>query len=255
MKIGICTQFENITEMEKIGFDYIEPSVAGLNKMDNKMFSNALSVVNNSNIKCEAFNVLFPAEIKLTGNYVKKEKIEEYIKFSFEKVALLGGKIVVFGSANSRNVPEGFEKYKAYEQLIEAAFIVGNIAKEFSITIAMEPLNKGESNILNSVLEGLEFVKTLDHENVKLLADFYHMRTDNEDISFIKSTGGYLQHTHIARGVDRKFPSVHNEDLYNDFFNSLEVCGYKGRVSIEGKSDNLIDDAKIALKLLRGICM
>jgi len=254
MKIGICTQIENIADMEKIGFDYIEPAVAGLIIMDDKMFSNVLSMVNNSKIKCEAFNVLFPGEIKLTGNNVKKEKITEHIKHCFERVLALGGEIVVFGSGNSRNIPEGFDRERAYEQLLEAALIVGNIAKNYNITVTMEPLNKGESNILNTVAEGLEFVKTLNHDNVKLLADFYHMRTDNEDINFIKSTSGYLRHTHIARGVDRKIPSDINEDLYSEFFDSLKVCGYQGRVSVEGKTENLIDDAEIALKLLRKIC-
>ncbi len=67
MKIGICTPIENIKKMEEIGFDYIEPQIVSLNKMNDSEFFHFKNIVDNSNIKCEAFNVLFPGEIKLTG--------------------------------------------------------------------------------------------------------------------------------------------------------------------------------------------
>src|SRR5690606_25425504 len=132
--------------------------------------------------------------IRLTGQEVDVGKIKEYLDGAFNRVSQLGAKTVVFGSGGPRKIPEGWDKEKAWEQLKDVAKITGDIAGKYDITIAMEPLNKGETNILNSVSEGYRFVQEVDHPNVKLLADFYHMRKESENLSVLKSVASQLVH-------------------------------------------------------------
>jgi len=127
------------------------------------------------------------------------------------------------------------------------------MAAKYGLTIAMEPLNTGETNILNTVTEGFQFVQAVEHPNVKLLADFFHMRKENEELSILSEVSSELVHLHIANGHDRTYPLDSTEDLYEDFFNILRESGYKGRCSIEGRTDNIDRDAPIALALLRNM--
>jgi len=251
VKIGICTSLDNLEKVAKMGFDYIEPSVTGIADMDSEVFSEIANKVEKSAIKCEAFNVLFPRDIRLTGQEVDKERIKEYLDNAFARVSQLGGKVVVFGSGGSRRIPDGWSRENAWEQLIEAAKITGDIAGKYDITIAMEPLNTGETNILNSVAEGFKFVQEVSHPNVKLLADFYHMRKENEELSILEEVSSQLVHVHIAKGDGRTYPLSTSEDIYEDFFNILKKAGYNGRCSIEGRTDDMEADGPIALALLR----
>lgn len=251
MKIGICTSLDNIEKVAQIGFDYIELAVTEIAGLDSGEFSTAIHKIENSGIACEALNVLFPGNIRLTGQEVDVGKIKEYLDSAFNRVSQLGAKIVVFGSGGPRKIPEGWDKEKAWEQLKDVAKITGDIAGKYDITIAMEPLNKGETNILNSVSEGYRFVQEVDHPNVKLLADFYHMRKESENLSVLKSVASQLVHLHIAEGRDRTYPKDPSEDSYEEFFNILKQVGYDGRCSIEGRTSNIEEDGPIALNLLR----
>jgi sugar phosphate isomerase/epimerase len=62
---------------------------------------------------------------------------------------------------------------KAWEQLADTCLILGREASKYDITIVIEPLNKSETNIINSVAEGYKLAQQVNHPNVKLLADFY----------------------------------------------------------------------------------
>lgn len=256
MKVGLCASVDQIEMVEKIGFDYIEPSVVSIAQMDEKEYQDTLARVNKAGIDCETFNVLFPGDVRLTGPDANLDGVRKYLIEAFERIAKLGARIVVFGSGGARRVPEDWGLENGWKDLVKAARFVGEIVSRYDITIAMEPLNKGETNILNSISDGIELIKEVDHPNIKLLADFYHMRVEKESMDILKQTNSdVLVHTHIAKGHGRSFPLTIDEDIYKDFFQSLKEIGYDGRVSIEGRTDHLHKDGPIALKLLRELVL
>jgi sugar phosphate isomerase/epimerase len=85
--------------------------------------------------------------------------------------------------------------------------------------------------------------------SVGLLADLYHMLKEKEPMADIVNAGDF-KHTHIALLEDRYFPLRVNADVAA-FFEALKKIGYAGSMSIEGRSDNLEQDAAVALKALR----
>jgi len=135
MKIGVCTGVENIKKMEDIGFDYIEPSVVSIAKMNDEEFNAAMNLVDGSNIKCEAFNVLFPGNIRLTGPEVDEGGIKDYLERAFARVSRLGAKVIVFGSGGARKIPDGWSREEAWKQLVRIARIAGDVAAEYGLTI------------------------------------------------------------------------------------------------------------------------
>ena len=256
MRIGICTSVDQIQVVEKMGFDYIESAVVGIAKMTENEYREAVRIVRGADIGCEAFNVLFPGEIRLVGPDVDQGQIKEYLMGAFERIAELGARVVVFGSGGARKVPQDWSLVKGWSYLVNTARLVGEVASQYDLSIAMEPLNKRETNIINSVAEGIRFVNEVDHPNIRLLADFYHMRVENEPMDVIgQTTADILVHTHIANGQGRYYPLNANEDIYGDFFSQLKGISYKGRVSIEGGTEDMKKDGHIALELLRRLAI
>jgi len=251
MKIGICSTIENINKVEELGYDYIELPVTAVVSLSEKEFEVTLERVKNSKIKCEAFNILFPKDVRLVGNNVNNTAVTEYIAIAMKRVSLLGGKIIVFGSGGARRCPENWDPDVAWKQLRDTCIKLGDEAAKYDITIVIEPLNKGESNIVNSVSEGLKFVKDISHPNIKLLADFYHMRIENESMDIIKEAGKYLKHCHIANSHGRGFPLAYDEDDYEIFLDALESINYEGNLSIEGITLQFDIEASLSLKLLK----
>lgn len=49
---------------------------------------------------------------------------------------------------------------------------LGDVAAKYGITVVVEPLQTKETNLINTVAEGIEIVKKVDRPNVKCLADF-----------------------------------------------------------------------------------
>jgi sugar phosphate isomerase/epimerase len=219
--------------------------------MEDEEFQRAVEEVGNSRIKCEACNVLFRPDIRLTGPGYDEDLMTAYLDKAFSRITQLGAKVVVLGSGGARRVPPDFDMEEGRRQFLHAAGVVGDMAAKYGLTITLEPLNQKETNLLISVREGIELAKAVNHPNVQLLADFYHMRMEEEPMSVLESAGGLLQHTHIAKGHERTYPLSHEEDIYSEFFAALHKIGYDNRVSVEGRTDDIAKDGPAALSLLK----
>ncbi len=71
------------------------------------------------------------------------------------RAAELGAQTIVFGSSGAKNVPEGFPVARALGADRRDAAHGQTIAAEHGIAIAIEPLNRRESNIVLAATEGL----------------------------------------------------------------------------------------------------
>jgi sugar phosphate isomerase/epimerase len=166
-----------------------------------------------------------------------------------ERIGELGGEIVVFGSGGARKAPDGFPMDEAREQFIEVVTLAGQIAGTYGITIAIEPLNVGETNIINSVKEGMEIVAAADHPFVKLLADLYHIDEEKEPIQHVIDAGDDLVHTHTA-DTGRYYPGSGNYP-HKEFFGALRSIGYDDRMTVECKFKDFPTECVKALEFLK----
>jgi sugar phosphate isomerase/epimerase len=159
-------------------------------------------------------------------------------------------KVIVFGSPKSKNVPEGYPMDKAWSQLVELLKTIDPLVRTRGITVVIEPLNKMESNIINTAAEGLKLVKAIDRENIKLLIDYYHLVMEKENPEIILDAGSYIKHIHFANPTGRVYP-IEAEDGYVRFMNLLKRIGYEGRMSVEAYTKDFCHDAKRSVKILR----
>jgi sugar phosphate isomerase/epimerase len=137
----------------------------------------------------------------------------------------------------------------ARKQIMDFLAVAGEAAADNRIMIAIEPLNRKECNILNSVPEALSYADALGAPNVRVLADFYHIDEDGQPFSDVVDAGDGLAHVHVA-DTGRKHPGSGEYD-YDAFLGALKQIGYDARISVECIFDDLARDGESAQKFLR----
>jgi len=236
-------------------FDYVEFPLAQIMELDDKGFEAALKRLKSIGIPCEVCNNFFPAHIKLTGTNVSWAEIEGYLDKGIRRASELGAKVIVFGSSGARNVEAGFDIADAVKQLATMLEIASTKAASYDICIAIESLNRAESNIINNLTEGSYLAKLVNRPNVGNLADYYHMAAEKESVDVIKALadgGTVFLHTHIADTINgRSFPL--DKSRISAFIDVLKSIGYTGRVSVEGYSTDFSNEIKLAKETLGGL--
>ena len=258
IKLGCCVSM-SATSTDTLGiwtlpalaandYDYIELPIAQVMALETPEFEEALIILNDSGMVCEAMNNFFPAFIKLTGPNVSQTAISEYLDKALERVSRIGAKVLVLGSSGARNIEPGFPIDKAMEQLCQTLQVISEKTIPYGINVAIESLNTNESNILNNLTEGATLAKAVNRSNVGVLIDLYHMQMENEELDVIKrlhSDGIDFKHAHIAdASTNRGFPL--NKEKFSEFARILGEINYTGRLSIEGFTQNFDEEIKQA---------
>ncbi|MGC8862645.1 MAG: sugar phosphate isomerase/epimerase family protein [Armatimonadota bacterium] len=252
MRFGCCVGLDKMGIVQEAGYDYVELPVSTVKaEAPDAEFEPIREQVQAFEIVPEAWNCLLPGDLKVTGPEVDRYRIERYLRTAFQRIEELGGELVVFGSGGARNVPQGFSMAEARDQIVEFVTLAGQIAGVHGITIAIEPLNHNESNIINSVAEGLEFARLADHPFVHVLADLYHMDEEHEPLEHLVEADGDLVHTHTA-DTGRFYPGSGSYP-HREFFEKLRSIGYNDRMSVECKWNDFRTECAKALEFLRNL--
>lgn len=251
-KIGVATGIENSGILAAAGYSYFEEGVRNflVPTEDESVFEHKLLLLKESKLPVEACNSFLPGNMKCVGPSPSHEEILKFGETAFRRAQKAGVKTIVFGSGGARAIPEDFSRDEARKQFISICCQLAPLAQKYNVVISLEPLNSKECNFINSVAEGGEIVKSVNHESFRLLADFYHMMMENESAENITKYGHLLYHTHIAEKSGRTAPGVNNDDFI-PYFRALKKAGYEGRMSIECSWNNLGEQASSALKAMR----
>ena len=249
MKIGLCGKPELLADAKAAGFAYLEPPVNGVAALSDEEFEALLAQMEAVGLPTPSFNLLFPKTLELLKPECTDAEIAAYLEKALARVQRMGGRVAVFGSGKSRNLPQGMSFEEGFRRLVQVTRLTGEVAAKYGVTIVIEPLNRAESNMINSVAEGACLVAMVDHPNVRLLADYYHMAKDNEPLTDIGRVGS-LTHTHIAAKEGRLYPTV-EEAGFRDFMKELKAIDYQGLLSVEGKTQDIAKDGPASIALLQ----
>lgn len=109
---------------------------------------------------------------------------------------------------------------------------IARIAGDLGITLTLEILNRFETFMFNTVIEGLSFLHQIDQPAVKLQLDTYHMNMEEDNLSAaIRQAGSQLGHFHCAAS-NRKLPGRGHIN-WNAIKTALDAVNYQGAMVIE----------------------
>lgn len=246
--LGVCTSYEKAAMLRSLGYSFVEEGVGRFLIPDEKsggdeQYARNLALVRSVGVQVLSYTSFFPGDLKSVGPETHHDAILKRTELALKRAKEIGSKNIVFGSGGSRRIPDGFDREKAKQQHIELSRKMAPLAEKYGITISIEPLNKSETNFVNSLAEGAEIVQAVNNPWFRLLCDIYHMKKDDEGPEQIIKYGKLITHSHIAEKANRTPPGVDGDD-FRPYFKALKKIKYKGGMSLECRWKDF--DAEVA---------
>lgn len=120
------------------------------------------------------------------------------------------------------------ELNRAVRSLHEVAYYAGLQG----IRLAIEPLNRFETRMVNTVEQALDLCAEVDLDNVGLMLNTFHMNIEEDCIpDSVRAAGELLFHVHACENHGGVLGSGHVE--WSSFFNALAEIGYGNVVVID----------------------
>lgn len=120
------------------------------------------------------------------------------------------------------------------EAILDSLRQLEETAKACGVYIYLEPLNRYQDHMLNTLADAVSIIEEGQFEMVKITADFYHMAIEEDDISeSLEKFAKYIGHIHIAEN-HRYQPGTGSID-FKRHIETLKKIGYEGAVVNEGR--------------------
>ncbi len=141
------------------------------------------------------------------------------------------GAPAIIGSMQGR-APDPAGRPDWLARLGDALDELGAYAATCGQPLLYEPLNRYETNLVNTVADGVKLVGGLSSGNVKLLCDLFHMNIEEADIAAaLRAAGPALGHVHFVDSNRRAAGFGHLD--YRPVAEALKAIGYAGYLSAE----------------------
>jgi sugar phosphate isomerase/epimerase len=172
---------------------------------------------------------------RLTLTHPDARRRAEALRF-VRAIADLGGPFgasAIIGSMQGRwGGDEGVDRETARGYLADALEALGDHAAQYGVPLIYEPLNRYETNMANTVADGVALLESLATKNVVLLADLFHMNIEESDIAAALRAGGrHIGHLHFVDSNRRPAGCGHID--YRPIAEALRAIGYDRYASAE----------------------
>jgi sugar phosphate isomerase/epimerase len=137
-------------------------------------------------------------KLRLTdGNAAVRLKAREFVKSIIDFAGALGAPAII-GSMQGRH-GDGVTREAALGYLTEAVQQLGSHARQYGVPLLYEPINRYETNLITSIVDGASWLRPLGDCNVLLLADLFHMNIEEVDLpAAIRAAKGFIGHVHFV---------------------------------------------------------
>jgi sugar phosphate isomerase/epimerase len=138
---------------------------------------------------------------------------------------------VIIGSMQGRAAGD-VTRQVALRYLGNALFKLDEHAEDLGTTVLYEPLNRYETNLINTLADGVQFLTGAAMRNVKLLADLFHLSIEEANLAeSLRKAGPHVGHVHFADSNRRAAGCGHTD--FAPVVAALRVTGFGGYLSAE----------------------
>lgn len=237
--------FRLIKQIKDWGFDSIEIAIEDVSHLDGKLLKKAL---NDNGIICASCCGAMGPDRDLRGSKQQQQTGMDYLKGVMDIMAEINSPVLVgpLYSSVGRTDPKTDDEFKTqWATVVENTKKLALHAKQTNVKLAIEPLNRYETDFINTCAQGLQLVKDVGGDEVGLLLDSYHMNIEEKNSpDAIRLAGNKLYHFH-ACGCDRGTPGNDHIDWKN-IVAALREVNYDGGVVIESFTTDVKVIAKAA---------
>lgn len=238
--VGIAAPLDRAAALEAQGVDFLTTSVGDFLVPDkaDEVFAKNLAKLAAAPLPVLASNgFLRPAHLRCVGAEANHDQVLAWAETVFRRLKQANGKLVVFGSAKSRDLRDGWPRDKADAQFVALLQRLGPLAAQHGVTVVVEQLQASECNYINHLGEGAALIRAANHPNIRMNADLFHMLRMGDTPADLKAAMDVVAHLEIAEKRTRTVPGVDGDD-FRAYFRVLREAAYQGSISIEGSGND-----------------
>jgi len=220
-----------LEQIRKIGYDGVEIPI---HQGDPADYAQLGRLIHTLGLLCTA-STAFPDEAHnpSSPDPAHRRNAVSYLCWAIDCCAALGARILAGPLYQALGIfsgqaPTDEERQWAAQVLLQAA----DHAASRDVTLALEPLNRFEAHLLNTVEDAATFVRSLGHPNIKLMFDTFHANIEERDpVGCLTSVIDVLVHVHVSEN-DRGVPGWGHVP-FKETLGLLRHLGYDGWITVE----------------------
>jgi D-psicose/D-tagatose/L-ribulose 3-epimerase len=220
------------------GFDAVEVAVEDPALLDPAHVKRELD---RNGLACAAVCAILPPDRDLRGTAAQQRSGLSYLKTCVDYAVALDAPSVIgpvyscVGRADA--VPPSAQRQQ-WATVVRHLKTLTRYAEPRGRRFCLEPLNRFETDFINTCEQGLKMIAAVDSPALKLHLDTFHMNIEEKfPAEAIRRAGRHLAHLH-ACGSDRGTPGGDHTD-WKAIARALKDIGYSGDVVIEAFSTKI----------------
>lgn len=160
---------------------------------------------------------------------------QDYLRACIRAAATLGSSVVagpIYTPTGTTWRMSGDERAAVVAELRTNLARLASEAADLGVTLAVEPLNRYETSLVNTVEQALDALEPLIGRGVGLALDTYHLNIEEKrPADAIRAAGATIAHTQVC-GNDRGAVGDDHTD-WPELLGALDDAGYAGVLGVE----------------------
>ena len=224
---------QGLEQASALGFPYVELSIRAVDDVQPQELNKK---VEDLNLKISALATgqacLFDCLCLGSDQDQKRENAVAHFRRITQLAKDIHSKAVIIGGIRGLLAGNGETRDENYAKGVAAIRACAEYTDELGIQLLIEPINRYEMNWILTAQQGLEFLKDVGVDSVKLLLDTFHMNIEELDtLAALEQTGERLGYVHFADNT-RQAPGT-GQINFDAILEKLEEMDYRGPVVAE----------------------
>jgi D-psicose/D-tagatose/L-ribulose 3-epimerase len=237
--------FHLIKKVKDWGFDTIEIAIEDPTHVDPLLLKKALD---DNRLTCGSVCAAVGPGRDFRGSKQEQQTSMDYMKGLLDMMPVFGANVLVgplYSSVGRAEPKTDVEFSRQWDAVVKNLQELSRYAGERNVKLAIEPLNRYETDFINTCEQVLKLVYDIGNDAAGILLDTYHMNIEEKNsAAAIRAAGSRLYHFH-ACGCDRGTPG--NDHIeWTGIVAALKEIKYDGIAVIESFTTDVKVIAKAA---------
>ncbi len=219
-------------KIKDMGFDVVEIPVEDPDRIDGKSVRRALDDNGLKGLVCGVFG---PTKDLTHEEPRVHEHCFHYLEKCFELCRLWDVNFVagpMYAAAGKARMVSDEQRKIEWDRAVTNLRKVCRMAQNSGCDVALEPLNRFESDLVNTAEDVMRLIGDINHPSAKVLLDGFHMTIEEKSLrEALHRVGDRLLHVQVSEN-DRGIPGT-GLTPWGEFKTGLEEIGYEGAMVIE----------------------
>ncbi len=224
--------------IKRWGFETVEIPLEQPGDIDAPLVKKRLE---DAGLTCGSMCACLGPDRDLRGTPRQQQTALKYITALLDKAADLGCPSIigpVYSAVGRADAVERGEYQRQWKLVVKHLRTLAREAQQRGVQICLEPLNRFETDFINTCDQALKMLKDVDNPALKLMLDTFHMNIEEKNqAEAIRRAGKQLAHFH-ACGCDRGTPGCDHID-WKGIAQALRDINFQGDVVIESFGPNV----------------